>query len=202
MQGILRAVLWRRLDLPGAEYCSLGRHADGWALAGTVLVALDGHPLRAHYQVLCDDAWATRAVSVEARTGATERSLQLGVDEHHRWWSAGAELVALRGCLDVDLGITPATNTLPIRRLGLPVGASRDIVAAWVGFPDLAIEALPQRYTRLGEHRYRYESTNGGRAYALEVDGLGLVRRYEDGWECVAVADAGATGEAGKEELR
>ncbi len=90
----------------------------------------------------------------------------------------------LAGCIDVDLGITPSTNTLPIRRLNLQVGESADVTAAWVRFPELTVEPLAQRYTRLDERRYRYESTTGFSA-ELEVDELGLVVRYGDIWERV-----------------
>lgn len=202
MDEVVRTVFWRRLDCPGAEYCQLRRHPDGWELSGTALVALDGHPLRAHYQVVCDAGWATRAVGVETSTGGTTRTLRLTVDERRRWWDASGELQPLRGCVDVDLGVSPSTNTLPVRRLGLEVGAAAEIGAAWVRFPELDVTRLDQRYTRLDARRYRYQSLTDGRAYAIEVDHLGLVRRYEDGWECVAVDDARAPGEAREEEVR
>ena len=202
MHEVVRTVFWRRLDCPGAEYCELRRRPDGWELSGTVLVALDDRPLRAHYQVVCDAGWATRAVSLETSTGGTTRTLRLTVDEQRHWWSAGAELRPLRGCVDVDLGVSPSTNTLPIRRIGLEMRAVVDIGAAWVRFPELEVTRLDQRYTRLDTHRCCYQSLPDGRAYAIEVDDLGLVRRYEDGWECVAVNDARAMDEARKEEAR
>ena len=202
MDEVVRTIFWRRLDCPGAEYCELRRRPDGWELSGTVLVALDGRPLRAHYQVVCDAGWATRVVSLETSTGGPTRTLQLTADEQRRWWSAGAELLPLRGCVDVDLGVSPSTNTLPVRRLGREIGDAVDIGAAWVRFPELEVTRLDQRYTRLDAHRYRYQSLPDDRTYTIEVDDLGLVRCYEDGWECVATSDAGASGEAGKEETR
>ncbi len=80
----------------------------------------------------------------------------------------------------------PATNTLPLRRLGLEVGASRTIRAAWVRFPELTVTAVDQSYTRLGEHRYRYAS--GGYAAELTVDDLWLVTSYDE-WQRTGVAE-------------
>jgi len=100
---------------------------------------------------------------------------------------AAVEIPAVAGCLDVDLAFTPATNILPLRRLGLAVGESREMTAAWVRFPDLSIEPLAQRYTRLDERRVRYESRGGAFTAELEVDELGLVVRYPPLWERVAV---------------
>lgn len=41
----------------------------------------------------------------------------------------------LAGCLDVDLRATPYSNTMPVRRLGLDVGASATIHV--VDYPGL-----------------------------------------------------------------
>jgi hypothetical protein len=85
----------------------------------------------------------------------------------------------------VDLAITPATNTLPIRRLQLQVGHSESVTAAWVKVPELTVQPLPQRYTRLTKNSYRYESSNGFSA-EIFVDDLGLVITYSGGWEQIA----------------
>src|SRR6185437_4270420 len=102
--------------------------------------------------------WQTRAVAIEIDAGRGAQTLGMTVDEERRWWSAGAGLVAFRGCDDVDLGITPVTNTLPIRRLNLAIGETRAVIAAWLQFPDLESEPLSQHYTRHDARRYRYES--------------------------------------------
>jgi hypothetical protein len=183
MKRLERTVLWRGLYTPGAEYSELWREDAGWHLAGTVVVALDEHPAEVRYAVTCDVSWNTRAVSVGLTPSATEHSLELRIDQQQRWWNGEDELADVRGCVDVDLSVTPATNTLPIRRLQLPIGQSVDVTAAWVKFPDLTIQPLDQRYTRLSERRYRYESGGGSFEAEIEVDDLGLVSRYEGGWE-------------------
>ena len=104
-----------------------------------------------------------------------------------RWWLAGQEQKILRGCHDIDFGFTPATNTLPIRRLKLGVGRKAKVTAAWVQFPSLEIEPLPQCYTRLTEHCYWYESGDGAFVAEIEVDELGLVTHYSGGWKRIAV---------------
>ena len=98
---------------------------------------------------------------------------------------SGDERSDLRDCVDVDLGVTPATNTLPIRRLNLPIGRSQDVTAAWIKFPDLTLKPLRQRYTRLSENNYRYESDTGF-STNLVVDELGLAIDYVGGWERLA----------------
>lgn len=117
-----RTVLWRNLFMNGSEYCSLWKNSEAWILAGTAIVALDEHgPLIAKYEVRCDLEWHTRRVTVE-RTSSDVRALTLGVEPSGLWHRDGEEVLELRGLLDVDLAIIPASNTLPIRRLNLAIG--------------------------------------------------------------------------------
>ncbi|MFZ0864002.1 MAG: putative glycolipid-binding domain-containing protein, partial [Candidatus Sulfotelmatobacter sp.] len=69
-----------------------------------------------------------------------------------------------------------------IRRLSLQVGSSESIIAAWVKFPELTVQPLSQRYTRLSKDTYRYQSNTGFSA-EIVVDDLGLVTAYRGGWE-------------------
>ena len=101
------------------------------------------------------------------------------------WRSSGRELHELNGCEDVDLALTPATNTLPIRRLNLQIGRTDSVVAAWVKLPDLEVQRLPQRYTRLTKDTYRYASDTGFSA-EITVDDLGLVSSYAGVWQRIA----------------
>lgn len=185
MRNLLRALLWRRMDVPGVEHFRLWRTAEGPRLEGTAVTQIDGVPLAARYVVACSLAWETRSVSVEVESGAEARTLELAADGTGEWWMNGQRVEKLAGCQDVDLGITPSTNTLPIRRLALAVGEGREVTAAWVRFPDLSVTAFPQRYTRLANGRYRYESRGGSFTADLDTDELGLVVRYSTLWERV-----------------
>ena len=91
----------------------------------------------------------------------------------------------LKGCIDVDLGCSPATNTLPVRRLRLAIGGSTTIKAAWVRFPELTVEKSAQTYARLDEFTYRYSSDT----YEAElvVDDEGVVAQYGP-WERTGLA--------------
>jgi hypothetical protein len=130
--------------------------------------------------------WETRTARVVLTRGESTRGIELRRDERGEWWREGQRVADLDGVLDVDLGFTPSTNTLPIRRLALEIGASADVDAAWVRFPGLELECLPQRYTRLAAMRYRYESAGGAFVADLEVDVNGLVVRYGEHWERLA----------------
>lgn len=172
-----RRVAWRRSDeIETDEHCTLTIRDSGLSLVGTVLGAGGGLPVRVEYRVLADRSGHTIAAHVRDLRGFETRTIGLERSAKGGWTVDGTPERALRGCSDVDLGTSPSTNTLPIRRLRLAVGASRTIQAAWVRFPELTVVKAAQTYTRLDEYTYRYAS--GTFEAELTVDDDGLVAEY------------------------
>jgi uncharacterized protein len=193
-------VLWQGIQSPGSEWCTLEREPEGWRFRGIVLAEVATVPVLVQYAVALASDWSTRVVEIVMRSGdASEpRELTLTVAPDQRWQITRVpspnpampqdDLQALLGLVDVDLGFSPVTNTLPIRRLNPAIGEAVAVTAAWVRFPELTIEPLPQRYIRLAERRYRYESAGGAFVAEIEVDDLGLVTAYEGGWQRIAAS--------------
>jgi uncharacterized protein len=179
-------VAWRRSDeVQADEFCTLSVRDSGLSLVGTILGAEDRVPIRIEYRVAADGLGATTAVQVRQLRGFEQRSIVLLRDVKGAWTVDGNRAPALRGCVDVDLGCSPSTNTLPIRRLRLGIGASKTINAAWVSFPELTVVKAAQSYTRLDESTYRYASATF--VAELTVDDLGLVVAYAE-WRRTAYA--------------
>ena len=181
-----RRVAWRRSDdVQADEHCALTVRNGGLSLVGTVLGAEGGVPVRVEYRVMANDAGLTTAVHVRDLRGFEARTIALARDAKGGWTLDGKAAPALRRCTDVDLGCSPSTNTLPIRRLRLGIGASHTIQAAWVRFPELTVVKAAQTYTRLDELTYHYAS--GDFEAHLTVDDDGLVTTYA-AWQRTGIA--------------
>lgn len=169
-------MVWTSQELASSEYLAMFRDAEGVHLSGTTVLGLDGGPARITYAVEADVDWLTRRVEV---TVEGRRSMELAIDVADGVWTVnGTERPDLEGCTDVDLGWTPATNVLPIGRLGLSASKSAQVEAAWLRWPELSFERNEQRYTRLDASTWRYES--GPFDFRLVVARCGLVTRYGD----------------------
>ena len=181
-----RRVAWRRSDeVQTDEHCTLTQRDTGLSLVGTILGAEDGAPVRIEYRVLTDADGLTTAAHVRDLRGFEQRTLTLERDAKGNWTVDGAKVRGLKGATDVDLGCSPSTNTLPIRRLRIGVGASKTIKAAWVRFPELTVVKADQTYTRIDEFTYRYAS--GDFEAELTIDDEDLVAANAD-WARTGVA--------------
>ena len=168
-------VVWAALSWPGLEHVSFGE----LSVAGRGIAVLDGVPTHVDYTLRIDRTGATRDVEITESGPFPTRTLALHADEAGRWRGDAGPLPELDGCLDVDISVTPCTNTLPIRRLDLAVGEARDIDVVYLSVPELAVSRARQRYRRL-DRGYRYES--GDFAADLTVDDADVVIDYPDLW--------------------
>jgi len=181
-------ILWRRLDLPGHEVGRLEFRDAAWELSGTALFAHEQQPCKLEYRIRCDSAWRTRSAWIGGMIADRAVDLEVLVDADQRWQVNGVECRAVAGCIDIDLGFSPSTNVLPIRRLSLAIGGQAEVRTAWLPFPSLVFEVLPQLYRREGERTYRYESGGGAFVRTLEVNAVGMVTDYPGLWRMEAVA--------------
>jgi len=180
-------IVWNRIDQPGKEWCQLRHVKAGNLLEGFVIMTYDRQPYRFEYSIECDRAWQTRAATIEGHLGRKEIALELRVNARKEW-RVGRRLVpGVKGCVDIDLGFSPSTNLIPIRRLQLGIGEEARVTAAWVEFPTLEVKPLEQSYLKLKEGVYHYESAGGQFKRDLKVNEEGFVTSYGGLWEMEAV---------------
>ena len=186
-------IMWQRLDIPGHEICALEARDGGWTLEGTALLVHDARPCELRYLIKCGNDWQTESVHVSGNIGERAVAAQVTRTADGLWTMNGSPVPTVSGCIDIDMGFSPSTNTLPVRRLNLAVGQSADVRAAWLRFPELTLEVLEQTYTRLEHDRYLYESAGGAFRRELSTTADGFVRDYPDFWRSEPVKPRAST---------
>ncbi|GIF09569.1 putative glycolipid-binding domain-containing protein [Actinoplanes siamensis] len=199
MDMLSAGLFWERRDVPGSEHVRLdtrnGLYARGTALAAAPV----GYTCR--YEIQTDPGWTTARLDVHTEGAGWARGVRLELAAG-RWRVTTSEqgdldaaLVAagharaglpgiedpdlLYGAFDADLGGSPLTNTLPIRRLGLlesDTDVSHRLSVAWVRVPSLEVIQADQIYTPLGGNTVRFASETF--AADLTVDDEGFVLDY------------------------
>jgi hypothetical protein len=187
---VFRDVVWSRTDGIGTEHLRFVEDETGVTAESVVVGASDGEPFRVRYSLDCDREYRVRRARVTS-LGPESNSVSLRADGAGRWTNdRGDEIPALEGCIDVDISVTPFSNTLPIRRIALEPRESVDVSVVYVAVPEMRVEVAQQRYTCLDPvtedgGRYRYESLSSGFTAELPVDSDGLVVDYPQLFERV-----------------
>jgi hypothetical protein len=164
---------WRTWDHEHLETLTLRWENEGWTATGDVGREAVTYVLR------LSATWQLRQFLLFR--DLDQPDLWLGADGTGRWGEMnGAHRADLAGCTDVDLAVTPFTNSVPIRRLTLGVGEQADVTAAMIDVETLGVVPVRQRYRRLGLRRFEYSNIDSGYRTELDVDEYGLVHDYPD----------------------
>ena len=197
---------WVRTDVPGSEIVAIDTRAGLWATGSQH--AIDPVPYSLNYELWVDEVGRTTRLLARAEGATWSRTIDLERADDGWMCQANAEgnpnLAAndgvrtrepappgvvdagpLRAAVDVDIGGSPFTNSLPVRRLGLleaEPGLEVELVSAWVLPPTLEVVASPQTYTVVGDRRIRYGDAATGAEVHYDPGGWvdeypGLARR-------------------------
>ena len=98
------------------------------------------------------------------------------------WRLNGRAVAGLSHLLDLDLGFTPATNLLQLKRAAPQVGESVSLPAAWFDLDEGRLWELPQMCQRLTETAYSYVAPSVPYRAVLEVSEDGFVMSYPGLW--------------------
>ena len=190
-------IIWnnKNKNYRSKEYFNLKTQIDTNIMRGTVILLLNDIPALITYVIITDANWRTRSVKIKQQALSNQtRSIYLEVDQDHNWrknimeQSSDSPVVLdlASGLIDVDLQITPSTNTLPINRLELKKGESRKIDVLWISFPDLTLGRQQQEYRKIDERFYMFEIPSIDFFARLEVDKFGLIVNYDNLWHRVS----------------
>ena len=179
-------ILWRRLDVTGHDACRLIEAPGGWRLEGTAAFHQDRTLACLAYEIACDRDWQTQEGLIQGWIGERSIDLRLERSADDVWTLNGEVVPQLKGCKDLDLGFTPATNLFQIRRIALGVGEAADVLVAWFDEATVTMDTLYQRYERRAEDTYWYTSPRSGYSALLRVNAAGFVEKYPDLWEAEA----------------
>jgi uncharacterized protein len=162
---------WRTWDHEHLETLTLRWENEGWTATGEVGREAITYVLR------LSATWQVRQLLLFR--DLDQPDLWLGADGTGRWGEMnGAHRPDLAGCTDVDLVVTPFTNSIPIRRLTLGVGEDADVTAAMVDVDTLGVVPVRQRYRRLALRRFEYTNLDSSYSTEFDVDEYGLVHDY------------------------
>jgi hypothetical protein len=171
---------WHALVGEGRDTCRLIREPDGFLLIGHTRLYDQMGESRLEYVVRCDPGFVTIDADVTGLCKGAPVAWKL-TRTAEGWQVNGEPVPGSEACIDIDLGFTPATNLLPLRRLAGTLSSPTRVDAVWLRWPEGRVEVLEQRYHRIDATQVGYRSQDYDAV--LAVDPSGFVTRYPGGWE-------------------
>ena len=111
-------IIWKGIFYDTLEYCQINFENNNVFVTGTIVGIAKGQPVNINYQIFMEENFEVKSVKVKA---ADERIFTTQVTRKNKKWfdGNGVYLKEFDNCQDIDISLTPFTNTIPIKRLHL-----------------------------------------------------------------------------------
>jgi uncharacterized protein len=173
-------VLWTGREYYSLENCLIQTFPNG-AYVNSVIIGMYNHQIyRVEYSITTNEKWETKLCELKTQASDRRETITLQKLSNEEWTQNGKPAAQLSGCIDVDIPLTPFTNTLPINRLKLNNNESKLIKVAYLDILNNEIKAVRQMYTRVSATKYKYENVPNDFEAEITVDDLGIVIDYPE----------------------
>jgi len=173
-----KVIIWKGLHYQSMEYCDINIDNEQLEVASTILGVHEGKEYKVDYVIIANPNWEVVSCRVEIRLGAGIDIQKFKHDGEGNWTKNGKTIDEYKGCMDIDISVTPFTNALPINRLQLQANEVRQIRVLYVDVLGQAIKSVVQQYTKISDHEYQYANVPNDFEAVITVDKLGLVTEY------------------------
>jgi uncharacterized protein len=170
--------LWTGLEYYSLENCLIEVTASGVDINSVIIGKYEGRIYRVDYHIKTNPDWETQYVQITSRHSNREQYYRLTSDGNGNWIVDGRRISQFDGCIDVDIAITPFTNTLPINRLRLHTRETKHIRVIYFDLLQQQVKPVVQVYKRISEEKYHYENVPKDFETDITVDENGLVVDY------------------------
>lgn len=171
-------LLWRGREYFSLENCLVDGAKNGFTIKSTIVGCNEEKIYRVEYTIQTNKAWQTLSVEIDGWHDNHIQHFHFKGDGKGNWTENGKTLEKFAGCIDVDIPLTPFTNTLPINRLKLTKDQTEEIKVIYFDILDKKISAVRQKYTCISPTSYHYENVPNDFEATIEVDELGFVVDY------------------------
>ncbi len=171
-------LLWKGTEYNSLENCLADFTPQGLSVKSMIYGYYKGTIYMVEYAIKTDQNWHTLFLEIKSVFDNQVHHFCLVGDGQGNWTMNGKPAEQYSGCLDVDISLSPFTNTLPIRRLKLEKGQSHEIKVIYCDILAHHITPVRQGYTCLSKTSYHYENIPNDFEATITVDENSLVIDY------------------------
>jgi uncharacterized protein len=171
-------ILWTGREYYSLENCLITTTDEGAVINSTIIGRYGEIIYRVEYTIRTNKNWETLFCEINSRHSNLIQHLQFESGGKGSWTANGKPANEFKGCTDVDIPLTPFTNTLPINRLKLAHHQKQQIKVVYIDLLQQQTTPVHQQYIRLSDSEYHYENMPNDFEANIQVDQWGFVVDY------------------------
>ncbi len=171
---------WESDLYKSTERCKVVSKDGTIEVNASVAGQFEENPFTVNYLITTNRNWQTLNFSIGFKIDKKIGNMAYFTDGKGNWYKEEGVAEEFKGCLDIDISLTPFTNSLPINRLKLEENESAIIPVIYINIFTGAGKKVFQKYTRLSDEKYHYENVPNDFEAVLIVDKDGFVTGYPE----------------------
>ena len=172
-------ILWSGVEYYSLENCIIDSSDAGIVVTSTIVGSYHEKIYRVEYVIKLNSAWETQHCFLEFQYENEIRKLEF-LNNDGKWSLNGKYKAEFDGCTDVDIPLTPFTNSLPINRLKLCQSEEREINIVYIDLLENSMRHVKQKYRKISSGVYKYENIPNDFETEIKVDEEGFVVDYPE----------------------
>lgn len=183
-----KTIVWKSLEpqVNTIETLQISLSNDHFIWTSYVNGVVQNKPIAIKYRLTIDALWQVKIVNIQSLL-VPQQSLCLSTNGDGKWFDSNNNVMpVLTGCKDIDISLTPATNTLPINRLSKQLHKQTTIDVIFIDLINWHCDRVTQAYTQIKPQTYQYSGIQSGFSEILAVDEMGFVIDYPNIFERLA----------------
>lgn len=180
-------IVWAGLEYNSLENCVVDTNKQGTEIKSTIVGTYQHTIYKVEYRLKTNKNWEIIFVDIKAQLKNKAKHFIFAADSKGNWTMSGKPAKRFKGCIDVDITLTPFTNSLPINRLKLNTGESHQIKVLYFDLLELKVKSVNQKYIKCSKTKYKFENVPNDFEAVLKIDKIGLVDQYPGLFKRVAI---------------
>jgi uncharacterized protein len=178
-----KIIVWKGLYLNTIEHCKITKSSHLIVVHGQISGLVEHQPINIHYSIELNEGYEINSVQLQSFNDPFAVDLS---HKNKKWFDLyGNHLSQYDDCDDIDIALTPYTNTIPIKRLKFNLGDPREINVIYIDPLKKMLTRTRQRYTHIENRRYKYENIPSGFVSNIYTDNDGIVDIYPGIWQMI-----------------
>lgn len=171
-------LLWEGREYYSLENCLVNISDTDLETNSTIIGKYGDIIYLLRYRINTNQYWETTFLELHTQLNNNKNHFIFEGDGKGNWLLNGKPADKFNGCIDVDIPLTPFTNTLPIKRLKLTQNEEQQIQVIYLNILEGEIKPAKQKYICVSDSEYHYENIPNDFEANISVDEFGLVVDY------------------------
>ena len=173
-------LLWTGIAYHSLENCVLTYKDESIEVNSVIVGAHESKIYRIDYSIKTNRNWESIFFEVKTQLSDKKAAFNYHSDGRGNWTKNGVPVNEFKGCIDIDISLTPFTNSLPINRIQWELNKPQQIKVLFLDILSQEIIPVQQRYTKLSNTEYKFENVPNDFEAIITVDESGIVVNYPE----------------------